>query len=234
MIDFYALTSPNVQKIYIMLEEVGLPYKEYFIDVWQGDQYRPEFVKISPNSKIPAIVDHDGPAGGPYSVFESGAILLYLAEKTGKFLPTDPTGRYDAIQWLMFQAAGVGPLFGQLAHFSFFAPEDLDNSYALARYQTEVKRLYEVMELRLAVTPYLAGDEYTVADIATFPWTRFHDAQGVRWEDNPNLAHWFSSISERPGVKSALSKIAGIQSNRENATDEQRDRLFNRGRYART
>ena len=111
MIDFYALTSPNVQKIYIMLEEVGLPYKEYFIDVWQGDQYRPEFVKISPNSKIPAIVDHDGPAGGPYSVFESGAILLYLAEKTGKFLPTDPTGRYDAIQWLMFPRGPGGRFF---------------------------------------------------------------------------------------------------------------------------
>jgi GST-like protein len=233
MIDFYALTSPNVQKIYIMLEEVGLPYEEHFIDVWRGEQYRPEFVRLSPNSKIPVIVDHDGPAGKPYSVFESGAILLYLAEKTGKFLPTDPTGRYDAIQWLMFQVAGVGPMFGQLAHFSFFAPKNLDNSYALARYQTEVKRLYEVMELRLAVTPYLAGEDYTVADIATFPWTRFHDAQGVEWDGNSNLARWFASISERPCVKSALCKIAKIQSHREDATDEQRDRLFNRGRYAR-
>lgn len=233
MIDFYTLTSPNVQKIYIMLEETGLPYKEHFVDVWKGDQYRPEFVKINPNSKIPAIVDHEGPAGGPYSVFESGAILLYLAEKTGKFLPDEPTKRYDTLQWLMFQIGGIGPMFGQLAHFSLFAPRDVDNSYASARYRTEVKRLYEVMERRLAITPYLAGHEYTVADIATFPWTRLHDSQGVKWEDNPNLARWFASISERPAVKSALSKVAAVKSSRENASDDQRDRLFNRGRYAR-
>jgi GSH-dependent disulfide-bond oxidoreductase len=233
MIDLYALTSPNVQKIYIMLEEANLPYREHFIDVWKGDQYNPDFVKISPNSKIPAIVDHDGPEGRAYAVFESGAILMYLAEKSGKFFPSEPTKKYDALQWLMFQVAGVGPMFGQLAHFVMFAPKDIDNSYAMSRYKTEVKRLYEVMEQRLGRTKYLAGDEYSIADIATFPWTRLHDAMGVKWEDNPSLARWFSSINERPAVVSALAKVAAIKSNRENATDDQRDRLFNRGRYAR-
>jgi GSH-dependent disulfide-bond oxidoreductase len=232
MIDLYALTSPNVQKIYIMLEETNLPYKEHFIDVWKGEQYQPDFVKINPNSKIPVIVDHDGPRGKPYPVFESGAILMYLAEKAGKFFPDDPAKKYDTLQWLMFQVANVGPMFGQLAHFVLFAPKDVDNSYAMSRYKTEVKRLYEVVEQRLARTGYLAGDEYSIADIATFPWTRLHDAMGVKWEDNPNLARWFASINERPAVVSALAKVAAIKSNRENATDDQRDRLFNRGRYA--
>ena len=150
MIDFYALTSPNVQKIYIMLEETKLPYKEHFVDVWKGEQYDPDFIKINPNSKIPAIVDSDGPGGKPYTVFESGAILMYLAEKSGKFLPTDMAKKYDVMQWLMFQVSSVGPMFGQFTHFKMFAPKDKDNSYAMERYQTEVKRLYEVMEKRLA------------------------------------------------------------------------------------
>jgi GSH-dependent disulfide-bond oxidoreductase len=231
MIDLYALTSPNVQKIYIMLEETKLPYKEHFVDVWKGEQYNPDFIKINPNSKIPAIVDHDGPGGRPYTVFESGAILLYLAEKTGKFLPKDMTKKYEVLQWLMFQLAGVGPMFGQFTHFKLFAPKD--SAYSMSRYQTEVKRLYEVMEKRLAHSPYLGGDEYTIADIATFPWTRNHDMQGVKWEDHPNLARWFKSIDERPAVKAALAKIAVIKSNRDTATDDQKDRFFNRGRYAR-
>jgi GSH-dependent disulfide-bond oxidoreductase len=233
MIDLYALTSPNVQKIYIMLEETKLPYKEHFIDVWKGEQYSPDFTKINPNSKIPTIVDHEGPGGKPCTVFESGAILLYLAEKTGKFLPQDLAKKYDVLQWLMFQLTNVGPMFGQFTYFKLFAPKDKDNSLPMGRYQTEVKRLYEVMEKRLAHSPYLGGSDYSIADIATFPWTRNHDMQGVKWEDNPNLARWFKSIEERPAVKAALAKVGAIKSNRDTANDDQKDRFFNRGRYAR-
>jgi GST-like protein len=233
MIDLYALTSPNVQKIYIMLEETKLPYKEHFVDVWKGDQHDPNFLTVNPNGKIPAIVDHEGPGGKPYTVFESGTILMYLAEKTGMFLPKDMTKKYDVLQWMMIQMTGVGPSFGQLFHFKMFAPKDKDNSYSLARFQTEVKRLYEVMEKRLGQSAYLGGDEYSIADVATFPWTRMHDMQGVKWEDNPNLARWFKAIEERPAVKAALAKVGTIKSNRDTATDDQKDRFFNRGRYAR-
>ena len=233
MIDLYALTSPNVQKIYIMLEETKLPYKEHFVDVWKGEQYNPDFIKINPNSKIPAIVDSDGPGGKPITIFESGAILIYLAEKTGQFMPKDPAARYNVLQWLLFQTSSVGPMFGQFTHFKLFSPKGVDNSYSMDRYQTEVKRLYEVLEKRLAQTPYIAGSEYTIADIATFPWTRNHDAQGVKWDNHPNLARWFKSIEERPAVKAALAKIGAIKSHRDHATDEQKDRFFNRGKYAR-
>jgi GSH-dependent disulfide-bond oxidoreductase len=232
MIDFYALTSPNVQKIYIMLEECGLPYREHFVDVWKGDQHSPEFLKINPNAKIPAIVDQDGPGGKPYTVFESGAILLYLAEKTGKFLPKDTAKKYDVMQWLMVQLTGVGPMFGQWTHFKMFAPKE-GNDYSAARYTSEVKRLYALLEERLGKSKFLGGDEYSIADIATFPWTRNHDAQGVKWDDNPNLARWFNAIAERPAVKKAIEKVSAIKSNRETATDEQKDRFFNRGKYAR-
>jgi GST-like protein len=231
MIDLYALTSPNVQKIYLMLEETKLPYTEHFIDVWKGEQYSPEFIKLNPNSKIPAIVDHEGPGGKPYTVIESGAILMYLAEKTGMFLPKDMVKKYDVLQWLTFQVANVGPMFGQFVHFKMFAPKD--SAYAMTRYQTEVKRLYEVLEKRLGAVPYLGGDEYTIADIAVFPWARNHEIHGVKWEDNPNLARWFKAIDERPAVKAALAKVAVIKSNRETANDDQKDRFFNRGRYAR-
>jgi GSH-dependent disulfide-bond oxidoreductase len=230
VIDLYALTSPNVQKIYIMLEETELPYREHFVDVWKGDQFDSEFRKINPNQKIPVIVDHRGPDGRPYTVIESGAILMYLAEKTGKFLPQDTIGKYDVLQWLMFQVSGIGPAFGQFTHYKLFGPKDA--AYSQSRFQTEVKRLYAVLEDRLGELPYIGGDDYSIADIATFPWTRNHDMQGVKWEDHPNLARWFNAISERPAVKAALVKVAGIKSNREMATDDQKDRLFGRGRYA--
>ena len=231
MIDLYALTSPNVQKIFIALEELELPYNTKLIDVWKGDQFSPEFLKINPNGKVPAIVDHDGPGGKPYTVIESGAILLYLADKTGKFLPKDTRKRFDAIQWMMVQMTGVGPMFGQWTHFKMMAPKG--NDYSVSRYTTEVKRLYDLLEKRLGELPYLGGDEYSIADIATFPWTRNHEAQGVKWADNPNLARWFDAIAARPAVKRALERVGKITSNRETATDDQKDRLFGRGRYAR-
>jgi GST-like protein len=232
MIDFYALTSPNVQKIYIMLEECGLPYREHFVDVWKGDQFKDEFLEINPNGKIPTIVDHDGPGGKPYTVIESGAILLYLAEKTGRFLPADSAKRYEVIQWLMIQLTSIGPMFGQWNHFKLFAPKT-GSDYSLARYTSELKRLYELLEERLGKVPYLGGRDYSIADIATFPWTRNHDAQGVTWDDRPNLARWFNAIGERPAVKAALAKVAVIKSNRETASEDDKDRFFGRGRYAR-
>ena len=231
MIDLYALTSPNVQKIFIALEELGLPYKMIPVDVWKGEQYKPEFLKLCPNAKIPVIVDHDGPGGKPFTVFESGAILMYLADKTGKLLPKDVAKRHEAIQWLMVQLTGVGPMFGQWTHFKLFAGPG--NDYAMTRYQTEVKRLYELLEQRLGRSAYLGGDEYSIADIATFPWTRNHDNMGVKWDDHPNLKRWFEAISARPAVKKAIEIVGGIKSNRETASQDDKDRFFNRGKYAR-
>ena len=232
MIDFYALTSPNVQKVYIMLEECGLPYREIFVDVWKGDQFQPEFLKINPNNKIPAIVDHDGPGGKPYAVFESGAILLYFAEKAGTLLPKDTAKKYEVMQWLMIQLTGIGPMFGQWTHFKMFAPKT-GNEYSVSRYTSELKRLYAVLERRLGQAKFLGGDEYSIADVATFPWTRNHDAHGVKWEDNPNLARWFNTVAERPAVRRALDKVAAVKSTRETASDDDKDRFFGRGRYAR-
>jgi GST-like protein len=231
MIDFYALTSPNVRKVYIALEELELPYKEIFVDVWKGDNHDPEFRKINPNGKIPAIVDHEGPGGRPYTVIESGAILMYLADKTGRLLPKDLAARYEVIQWLMVQMAGVGPMFGQLTHFKNFAPAG--NDYSLSRYQTEVLRLYELLEQRLGTNAWLGGADYSIADIATFPWTANHKMQGVRLEEHPNLARWYNAIAARPAVQRAIKKVEAIKSSRETATAEDKDRFFGRGRYAR-
>jgi GSH-dependent disulfide-bond oxidoreductase len=231
MIDLYALTSPNVQKIFLMLEECGLPYKQINVDVWKGEQFKPEFLKVNPNGKVPAIVDHDGPGGKPYPVFESGAILMYLADKTGKFLPTDARARFDALQWMMFQMCNVGPMFGQFVHYKMFAPPG--NEYSTSRYGTQMMRLYDVMEKRLGEAPYLGGADYTIADIATFPWTRTRGNWGVNDADYPNLARWFKAISERPAVKKALDIVSKITSDRDKATDENKDRLFGRGKFAR-
>ena len=231
MIDFYALTSPNVRKIFIMLEETELPHKTIPVDVWKGDNYDPAFRKLNPNGKIPVIVDHEGPNGRPYTVFESGAILMYLAEKTGKFLSKDMAKKYEALQWLLIQLTSVGPMFGQWTHFKLFAPKGSD--YSMARYTSELKRLYELLEQRLGQSAYLGGPDYSIADIATFPWTRNHDAQGVKWDNHPNLARWFNAINERGAVKAALAKVAAIKSTRETASDDDKDRFFGRGRYAR-
>ena len=232
MIDLYGLTSPNVQKIFIMLEETGLKYNFKPIDVWAKEQYSADFIKLNPNSKIPVIVDHEGPGGKPYTVFESGAILMYLAEKTGKLLPKDMVKKYDVIQWLMVQVTGVGPAFGNFTHFNLFAPKP-GNEYSLTRYKTEMLRLYELIDKRLGVAKYLGGDEYSIADIATFPWTRQHQAQGAKIDALPNFKRWFEDISARPAVKAMIAKQADIKSNRETASDDQKDRFFNRGKYAR-
>jgi GSH-dependent disulfide-bond oxidoreductase len=232
MIDFYGLTSPNVQKIFIMLEECGLQYKFIPVDVWAAAQHTTDFVKINPNKKIPAIVDHDGPGGKPYTVFESGAILMYLAEKTGKFMPKDVAKKYDVIQWLFIQVAGIGPAFGNFTHFNLFAPKG-GNEYSFSRYKTEMLRLYDLLEERLGKAKYLGGNEYSIADMATFPWTRQHAAHGIKIDQMPNLKRWFEDLSARPAVKAMIAKQAEIKSSRETATDDNKDRFFGRGKYAR-
>jgi GST-like protein len=231
MIDLYALTSPNVQKIFIMLEECGLPYNTKLVDVWKGDHFTPEFSKINPLQKIPAIVDSDGPGGKPYTVIESGAILLYLAEKTGKFIPHDPVKRYDTIQWLMVQMANVGPMSGQLVHFSRFAPQG--NDYGNSRYRTMVNKLYELYDKRLAAQPYVIGNDYTIADIAAFPWLRNVGLMAIDLGKWPNVKKWIDTIEARDAVKRAYAKIGAIKSVRDTATDDAKDAFFGRGKYAR-
>lgn len=231
MIDLYAGASPNVQKIFLMLEETGLPYNIITVDIWKGAQFQPDFVMINPNAKVPAIVDHDGPNGAPYTVFESGAILLYLADKTGRFLPRATAARFDAIQWMMIQMTGIGPISGQVVHFTRYAPPG--NDYAASRYGTELKRLYAVLEKRLAKVAYLGGDAYGIADIATFPWARTMENLGVQRADHPNVARWVDAIAARPAVKAYLDKVAQLKSSRDTATPDDLDRMFGRGKYAR-
>lgn len=230
MIDLYALTSPNVQKIFIMLEECGLPYNVKTVDVWKGDQFTPEFTKINPLQKVPAIVDSDGPAGTPYTVIESGAILLYLAEKTGKFIPHDPLKRYETVQWLMVQMANVGPLCGQLVHFSRYAGPGQD--YGHSRYRTAVNRLFDLYDARLAGRPYVVGDDYSIADIAAFPWLRNVELLGIDLAKRPHVKAWVDKLNAREAVKRAYGQVAQIKSVRDSATDDAKDRYFGRGKYA--
>jgi len=202
MIDLYTWGTPNGRKVSIMLEELGLPYKTHAINIGKDDQFKPEFVAINPNSKIPAIVDPEGP-GGKLPLFESGAILIYLAEKTGKFLPQDARKRIIVLQWLMFQMGGVGPMFGQTHHFLRNAKEDVP--YGKQRYHAETKRLYGVMNKRLGEAKYLAGDEYTIADIATFPWVSRYEWHQVDLGEFPNVKRWFDEIAARPAVKKGMA-----------------------------
>ncbi|HZL32255.1 MAG TPA: glutathione binding-like protein [Pseudolabrys sp.] len=231
MIDLYALTSPNVQKIFIMLEECGLPYNTKFIDVWKGDQFTPEFTKINPNQKIPAIVDSEGPGGKPYTVIESGAILMYLADKTGKFMPADKAKYFEVAQWLMIQMANVGPMCGQHVHFSKFAPEGGD--YGKMRYRTVVNKLFDLYNDRLSDREWVAGGEYSIADIAAFPWLRNVELLAVDLSSRPHVKTWIDKIQARPAVKAAYAKIGAIKSVRDSATDDAKDRYFARGKYAR-
>jgi GST-like protein len=201
LIDLYTWSTPNGRKVSIMLEELALPYEVHPIDIGKGDQFGADFVAISPNSKIPAIVDNEGPEGKPYSLFESGAILLYLADKTGRLLPQKKTQRFEAIQWLMFQMGGVGPMFGQVHHFLRAAPEKVD--YAIERYSKETRRLYGVLDKHLAVAQWL-GAEYSVADIATYPWVARHEWHKVDLSDFPNVKRWYDIIGARPAVQQGM------------------------------
>lgn len=222
MIEVYSWATPNGHKVHIMLEECGLPYTAHPINIGTGDQFRPEFLALNPNHKIPVIVDPDGPEGQPITLIESGAILLYLAEKTGRFMPASSRARYEVLQWLMFQMGGVGPMLGQAHHFRIYAPEKID--YAIQRYTKEAQRLYGVMERRLAQCAHLGGDEYSIADIATFPWVRSWEHQGIDWADYPRLKAWFDRISERPAVLRGVEVLAKLR--KPAVDDKMRDALF--------
>jgi GSH-dependent disulfide-bond oxidoreductase len=201
MIQLYTWATPNGKKVSVMLEEVEIPYEVHPINIAKGDQLKPEYLAINPNNKIPAIIDSDGPGGKPLKLFESGAILMYLAEKTGKFLPQEMAKRYEVIQWLMFQMGGVGPMFGQ-ANYFYRLEEKVP--FAIERYYKEAIRLYKVLEQTLGQRDYLAGD-YSIADIATYPWVGRHDGHNVKLEDFPNVKRWFETISQRSAVKRGMA-----------------------------
>ena len=223
MIDLHYWPTPNGHKITMFLEEAGLPYQIFPVDIGKGEQFHPEFLKIGPNNRMPAIVDHN-PAGGgaPVSVFESGAILLYLAEKTGKFIPDDLRGRASVLQWLFWQMGGLGPMAGQNHHFSQYAPEKIP--YAINRYVNETNRLYGVLNRRLADRPFVAG-EYSIADMASYPWVVPYERQGQKLEDFPHLHRWFNAIAARPATIAAYAKGDAIQRTRA-MTEEERKVLF--------
>lgn len=205
MIDLYSWPTPNGHKVHIMLEECALPYRVHPIDIGAGDQFSSEFLAISPNNKIPALVDSEGPDGRPISLFESGAILIYLASKTGRLLPENARDRYVALQWLMFQVGHIGPMLGQTHHFRQYAPQRIE--YAVDRYTREAIRLYGVIDRRLAEAPYFAG-VYSIADIAIYPWTRSHENQGVDLTQFPNVQRWQQAISARPAVQRGLEVLS--------------------------
>jgi GST-like protein len=208
MIDLYYWTTPNGHKVTMFLEEAGLPYKIVPVNIGAGDQFKPDFLAISPNNRMPAIVDHEPKdKGAPISVFESGAILLYLAEKTGRFIPSDQRGRVEVLEWLFWQMGGLGPMAGQNHHFSQYAPEKLP--YAIARYVNETNRLYGVLNKRLADRSFVAGD-YSIADMAAYPWVVPYERQGQKLEDFPNLKRWFETIRERPGTVRAYQRAKEI------------------------
>jgi GST-like protein len=209
MIELHSTPTPNGQKVMIMLEEAGLEWKHVDVNIRTGDQFKPEHLKLSPNNKIPAIVDTDGPGGKPYTMMESGAILWYLAEKTGKFLPRDPRKRMDTLQWLMFQMGHVGPMFGQANHFNNYTKENIQ--YAKDRYNNESVRLYRVMDNRLRDSAWIAGDEYTIADMAIYPWTKGHKDRGIDEAGYPNFMRWFKAMEARPAVQRNNKMAAEIR-----------------------
>jgi GSH-dependent disulfide-bond oxidoreductase len=231
MIKVYSWPTPNGHKVHVMLEECGLrlgrDWEAIPVNIGTGDQFKTEFLKISPNNKIPALVDPNGPDGKPISVFESGAILLYLAAKMGKFLPKTDRQKYDVLQWLMFQMGGVGPMLGQAHHFRIYAPEKIE--YAVNRYTNEAKRLYGVMDRQLATHKFMAGNQYTIADIAIFPWLRSWQNQGIDWADFPHVKHWFDKIAARPAVIRGVDVLASLR--KPITGDKERDVLFGATQY---
>lgn len=232
MIKHYYWPTPNGHKTAIMLEEVGIEYEVYPIDILNGEQFDPEFIKISPNNRIPAIVDTDGPDGKPYNVFESGAILLYLAEKTGKLWPGDMKSRYDVMQWLMFQMGNVGPMFGQNGFFQSYCPEDVP--LAKERYHNVTKQIYRVLNKRLGETTYLAGDDYSIADVATYPWTmpEQQTMHLIDADEYPNVKRWGSEIAARPAVQRGVAVLADDMKVG-NPTEETYKNMFGSGQFER-
>jgi GSH-dependent disulfide-bond oxidoreductase len=231
MIDVYSWPTPNGHKTHIMLEEcgykLGKDWQAHPINIGKGDQFTPAFLKISPNNKIPALVDPHGPDGKPISMMESGAILLYLAAKTGKFLPKTDRAKFEMMEWLMFQMGGVGPMLGQAHHFRIYAPEKIE--YAVNRYTNEAKRLYGVMDKRLSANKFIAGSIYTIADIAIFPWLRSWQNQGIDWADYPYLKDWFDKIAARPAVIRGVAVLADLR--KPITGDKEREILFGNTQY---
>ena len=228
MIDLYSWATPNGHKIHIMLEECGLSYRAHPVDIGQGDQFKAEFLALNPNHRIPAITDSDGPDRKPISLFESGAILLYLAGKTGKFVGKTDRERYTTLQWLMFQMGGVGPMLGQTHHFRNYAPEKI--AYAINRYTNETRRLYGVMDGQLGKSPYISGRAYTIADMAVWPWLRNWQGQGQNMDDHPNLKRWYELVGKRPAVQRGVQVLADL---RKPQMDERaKEILFGATQYA--
>ena len=227
MIQVFSWPTPNGHKVHIMLEECGLPYQAIPVNIGAGDQFKPEFLKISPNNKIPALVDPIGPDGLPITLFESGAILLYLAAKTGRFLPSSDRSKFEVLQWLMFQMGGVGPMLGQAHHFRIYAPEKVE--YAINRYTNEAKRLYGVMNKQLASHDFIAGPEYSIADMAIYPWLRSWQNQGIDWADYPRLREWFDAITSRPAVQRGVQVLADLR--KPISGQKERDILFGKTQY---
>ena len=229
MIDLYTWPTPNGHKVHIMLEETGIPYRVHPVNIGAGEQFAPDFLKISPNNKMPAMIDTDGPGGKPLSMFESGAMLIYLASKSGRFLPEDLAKKWSTLSWLMFQMGGVGPMLGQAHHFLGYAPERIP--YAMDRYKNEANRLYGVIDRRLGESTYIACDEYTIADMAIVPWLRYPDRQGVEIDDYPRLKRWRDAILERPAVKRGVDVLA--ERRRPGAmSDKEKEVLFGKTQYA--
>ena len=228
-IDLYYWPTPNGWKVTIFLEEAELPYNVVPVDITAGDQFEPEFLKIGPNNKMPGIVDPEGPGGAQISLFESGAILIYLAEKTGRFYPQSPRERYEALQWLMFQMGSVGPMLGQAHHFRQYAPETIP--YAVDRYTNEAARLYRVMDKRLSETEYFAGEEYSIVDMAVYPWVVPHENQGQRLEDYPNLSRWYEAVGARPAVQRGIEVGEELRRPLDDMDEETRETLFGNRQY---
>ncbi|MEO3470897.1 glutathione binding-like protein [Roseomonas sp. CAU 1739] len=234
-IQVWTWPTPNGHKVHILLEELidqgrGIPYEVVPVAIGKGEQFRPEFLAITPNHRIPAIIDPEGPGGVPLKLFESGAILIYLAEKAASpLIPADPATRYTALQWLMFQMGGVGPMFGQYNHFANYAAEKL--TYAIERYTNEVERLHRVLDKRLAESAYLAGPDYSIADIATFPWIRNAERRNVDLGQYPNVLRWHDAIAARPAVKRGVAVLAENQ-RRGTMTDAERDIMFGKTQFA--
>ena len=238
MLEIYTWPTPNGHKVHIALEELGLQYKAIPVDIGAGDQFKPEFLKITPNHRIPALVDPDGPGGKPFALFESAASLIYLSEKTGgRLIPKDPVGRYKCLEWIMFQMGGIGPMFGQWNHFGAYANEKIP--YAIARYTNEVARLSRVLNHRLEETRWLAGDEYSMADIITFPWivnavqssARFAERGTIDLDDYPAIKRWHGEMAARPAVQRGLLVLAD-QQQLDAMTSSERENLFGATQFA--